>query len=137
MNGDGVAHPVTSQHVNRYLRDAARADVTAKDFRTWMATLFAAHALAGLDPPRNRTQMTRSVNQVIDGVAARLQNTRAVARASYIHPAVLQTYADGTLPDRWHAAEPSRVRNLTAEEQRLVGFLRTLESGRTRFPLAA
>jgi DNA topoisomerase-1 len=137
VNGDGLVHPVTSQLVNQYLRDAADGDVTAKTFRTWMATVLAAHALAGLDPPRNASQMTRQVNTVIDAVAERLKNTRAVARASYIHPAVLQTYADGTFAERWEAAEPSRIRLLTAPEQRLVGFLRGLETGRTRFALAA
>jgi DNA topoisomerase-1 len=137
VNGDGAVHPVTSQLVNRYLRDAADADVTAKDFRTWMATLFAAHALAALDPPATRAAMTRTSNAVIDLVADKLQNTRAVCRASYIHPAVLQTYADGTFVERWEAAELPRVRDLTAEERRLLGFLRAIESGRTRFRLAA
>lgn len=137
VNGDGLVHPVTSQLVNHYLRDAAGADVTAKTFRTWMATVLAAHALAGLDPPRNRAHMTRQVNEVVDAVADRLKNTRAVARASYIHPAVLQTYADGTFADRWRSAAPSHIRMLSAPEQRLVGFLRGLESGRTRFLLAA
>ena len=39
VNGDGRTHAVQSTDVNDYLRDLARADVTAKDFRTWMATL--------------------------------------------------------------------------------------------------
>jgi DNA topoisomerase-1 len=137
VNGDGLVHPVTSQLVNQYLRESADDDVTAKTFRTWMATVLAAHALAGLDPPKSRAQMTRQVNAVIDAVADRLENTRAVARASYIHPAVVQTYADGTFAERWEAAEPARIRNLSAEERRLVGFLRGLESGRTRFLIAA
>jgi DNA topoisomerase-1 len=137
VNGGGIVHPVTSLLVNQYLREDGDTGVTAKTFRTWMATVLATNALAGLDPPRNRTQMTRQVNAVIDAVADRLKNTRAVARASYIHPAVLQTYADGTFAERWEAAELPRIRNLSAEERRLVGFLRGLESGRTRFLLAA
>jgi DNA topoisomerase I len=137
VNGDGLVHPVTSQLVNRYLREVAGADVTAKDFRTWMATLFAACAFAELGAPATRTETVRTANAVIDLVADRLQNTRTVCRASYIHPAVLQTYADGTFAERWTAADTPRAHDLTAEERRLRGFLRGLESGRTRFQLAA
>ena len=84
VDGGGLVRPVTSQMVNRYLRDAGGADVTAKDFRTWMATLFAAHALAGLGTPSTRTEMTRTANTVIDLVADRLQNTCGVP--GVVHP---------------------------------------------------
>jgi len=137
VNGDGAVHPVTSQGVNTYLRDAADADVTAKDFRTWMATLQVATLLALEDTPTTARQLTRTTNAVIDVVADRLGNTRAVCRASYVHPAVLQTFADGTLPARWRSATPVRAQRLSADERRLLGFLRSIESGRTRFARAA
>jgi DNA topoisomerase-1 len=136
-NGDGLVHPVNSQLVNDYLRQAAQTDITAKDFRTWMATLFAANTLAGLEPPASASQATRTANQVIDQVAGRLRNTRAVCRSSYIHPAVLATYLDGSLPERWSTASPDRARGLRPEERRLLGFLRTLEGGATRLARAA
>ena len=60
-----------------------------------------------------------------------------MCRASYIHPAVLQSYADGSFVERWEAAAVPRILDLTADERRLLGFLRGLESGRTRFQLAA
>ncbi|HEX5587334.1 MAG TPA: DNA topoisomerase IB [Acidimicrobiia bacterium] len=137
VNGDGAVHPVSSQGVNDYLRDAAGADVTAKDFRTWMATLEVATLLAHEDTPTTARQLTRSTNAVIDVVAERLGNTRAVCRASYVHPAVLQAYADGTLRARLQSATVSRTRGISADERRLLGFLRSLESGRTRFARAA
>ena len=137
VNGGGIVHPVTSQGVNVYLREATRTDVTAKDFRTWMATLAAATMLAEEDPPTTARELTRTTNMVVDEVAERLGNTRAVCRASYIHPAVLQTYAEGTLGARWCAVTPGRERLLSADERRLLAFLRSLESGRTRFARAA
>ena len=131
VNGDGRAHAVLSTDVNEYLRDLARADVTAKDFRTWMATLMTGTALAALPPPTSTARTRREVNTVLDVVAGRLRNTRAVCRSSYVHPAVLEAYADATLTERWHPAATRRPRGLTAEEQCLLGFLRTTESAGT------
>jgi len=54
-----------------------------------------------------------------------------VCRSSYVHPAVLEAYADATLTERWHPAATRRPRGLTAEEQCLLGFLRTTESAGT------
>ena len=95
--------------MNDYLRHAANADVTAKDFRTWMATLMAGTALAAMPPPASATQGRREVNAVIDSVASRLRNTRAVCRASYVHPAIVTTFHDGTLADRWQPSTDTRT----------------------------
>ena len=137
VNGNGAVHPLTSSDVNAYLRDTAEADVTAKDFRTWMATLMAANALVVLDPPRSAADARRSLNVVIDAVAERLRNTRAVCRASYIHPAVVQTFNDGSLAERWGGVQVVRARGLIPEERRLLGLLRALGPGHTHFARAA
>jgi DNA topoisomerase-1 len=137
LNGDGRAHAVQSADVNDYLRDAARADVTAKDFRTWMATLMAGTALAALPLPDTAAQARREVNAVVDQVAARLRNTRAVCRASYVHPAIVATFSDGTLAERWRPSSGDRPRGLKPEEQLLLGFLRSIESGVGQLPRAA
>ena len=134
---DGRLHIVTSVDVNAYLRTAAGVDVTAKDFRTWLATVEATVALAELDPPGSARAAARSANAVIDDVAAHLGNSRAVCRASYIHPAVLQSFVDGSLSRRWAALTPSRERGLNADEQSVLALLRTLERGTTRFARAA
>jgi DNA topoisomerase-1 len=128
LNGDGVAHAVQSNHVNEYLRDVAGADVTAKDFRTWMASVMAGTALAALDPPPSMAQARRETNAVIDAVAARLRNTRAVCRSSYVHPALLVSYVDGTLSERWVPLPASSARGLREPERALLGFLRSLDA---------
>src|SRR5262249_38274939 len=128
VDADGHAHAVQSSEVNDYLRNVARADVTAKDFRTWMATLMVGTALAAMPAPPTTARMRREVNTLLDVVAGRLRNTRAVCRASYIHLAVLEAFADGTLAERWRPSGTRRVRGMTSEERSLLFFLGSLES---------
>jgi DNA topoisomerase-1 len=118
----GAIEPVYSHDVNDYLRVAAAADVTAKDFRTWVATVSAAAALAGIEPPTSATEERTLVNQVIATVAKELGNTPAVCRASYIHPQVLTDFGSGALHDDWKSP-PRRRAGLTIEERRTLVVL--------------
>jgi DNA topoisomerase-1 len=124
VGDDGEAHPVTSTDVNDYLRDAAGLPVTAKDFRTWMGTLMASCALAALPAPESEAEGRRVLKGVVDEVAAQLRNTPAVCRGSYVHPLVVDTYLDGTLPERWEAGPVRGTRLLVADERRLLALLR-------------
>jgi DNA topoisomerase I len=111
---DGERHPVRSDDVNDYLRDASGAVMTVKDFRTWGASALCLRALDDLDPPASATAAKRSVTAAIHDVAAALGNTPAVCRASYVHPAIIESFAAGDLPrttsrclrglDRWESA---------------------------------
>jgi DNA topoisomerase-1 len=94
---DGALHPVTSTDVNDYLRDRTGLDITAKTFRTWTGTLLAAVGFAALSPPKTRRAEQAGVKAVTTTVAETLHNTPAVARASYIHPVVIDSYLDGSL----------------------------------------
>lgn len=94
---NGRPRSVSSQDVNAYLRETAGGDYTAKDFRTWAGTVFAAAALRALHGFESEAEARRNVVQAIDRVARRLGNTRAVARRSYVHPAVVDAYLDGSL----------------------------------------
>jgi DNA topoisomerase-1 len=124
LDDDGSPRPVTSTDVNDYLRDAAGIAVTAKDFRTWMGTLLCASTLATLPPPASPTEGKRVLKAALEEVAEQLRNTPAVSRGSYVHPRVIETYEDGTLPRRW-AAGPSRAaRQLVADERRLLALLK-------------
>jgi DNA topoisomerase-1 len=97
IDGSGERRTVTSQDVNDYLRETTGEDYTAKDFRTWAGTVLAAVALRELEGFESETDAKRNVVAAIDRVAKRLGNTRAVCRRSYVHPAVLDSYLDGTL----------------------------------------
>jgi DNA topoisomerase I len=98
VDDDGVRRAVESADVNAYLREALGEDFSAKDFRTWAATVSAARALLSLPQCSSETEAKRNVNTCVKAVAGVLGNTPAVCRRSYIHPRVLEAYAEGALP---------------------------------------
>lgn len=90
-------HDVASDDVNDYLREASGGDFTAKDFRTWAGTVLAYRALRALQPGDDEQGARRNVVEAIRQTAGALGNTPAVARRSYVHPAVLEAYLDGAI----------------------------------------
>jgi DNA topoisomerase I len=84
---------VSSDEVNSYLKQQIGEEFSAKDFRTWNATVIAAVALAasGHDA-KTKTARQRVVKQTVGGVAEVLGNTPAVARRAYIDPRVFDRY---------------------------------------------
>ena len=119
----GEIRTIGSTDVNAYLGEHASAGVTAKTFRTWNATVQAASGLAravDLDPVPRATVL----NEVIDDVAGALGNTRTVCRASYIHPAVVQSYLDETLAPSWSRKVSSKPAGTTVDERRVLRLLR-------------
>ncbi|MEV4759305.1 DNA topoisomerase IB [Micromonospora sp. NPDC049559] len=90
---------VHADEVNDYLREASGVDLTAKDFRTWHATVLAATRLAAAGPQSSATKRKRTVAAVMRDVAELLGNTPAVARASYVNPRVVDLFQDGTVVD--------------------------------------
>jgi DNA topoisomerase I len=92
----GRWHDIRSEDINAYLKEATGGDFSAKDFRTWNATLLAAVALAVAgEVAATRTGRKRAVNRAIKEVAGYLGNTPAVCRASYIDPRVFDAYQAG------------------------------------------
>jgi DNA topoisomerase-1 len=96
---EGGCRPISSQDVNAYIREIAGDGFSSKQFRTWGATCMAVQALANIEVPSTKGELARQVNQAIDAVAAKLVNTRAVCRSSYIHPAVFEDFHEGKLGD--------------------------------------
>jgi DNA topoisomerase I len=94
---NGKRHKVGSVDVNDYIRESASGHFTAKDFRTWAGTVTAMGQLTNLPLPESRKGVDKVVISVIQEVAAELGNTPAVCRKSYIHPRVLEAFADGSL----------------------------------------
>lgn len=87
---------VKSTDINEYLKDATGHDMSAKDFRTWGATVWAAVALGvSGQVPATKTAQKRMVVRAVKEVAYYLGNTPAVARASYIDPRVIDRFQDG------------------------------------------
>ncbi|MFI1196667.1 DNA topoisomerase IB [Micromonospora sp. NPDC020750] len=88
---------VRSDEVNEYLRAASGGEMTAKDFRTWHATVLAATELATRGPARSVTARRRAVAAVMREVAELLGNTATVARTSYVDPRVVDLFHDGVV----------------------------------------
>lgn len=98
LDEDGERVDVRSDDVNGYLREIAGADVTTKDFRIWAGTVLALRALSGAELPATEAGIRRNVLEAVRVSAGRLGNTPAVARSSYVHPAVFDAYSEGALP---------------------------------------
>jgi DNA topoisomerase IB len=92
----GRWHDLDAGHVNDYVRDATGVEATAKDFRTWHATVIAAAALgASEEPGDTQASRKRAVAASMREVAEYLGNTPALARSSYVDPRVVDAYEEG------------------------------------------
>jgi DNA topoisomerase I len=130
---EGTIYNLTSKRLNDYVKLYLGPDFTAKDFRTWGGTLLAGVAFAehagkhGF--PETAADEKRSVAAVMKRVASELGNTPAVARASYVSPAVVDQYLEGrTLEDfrpRHLRVIGGRDTGLDAEEHALLTLLRS------------
>ena len=92
---DGSWHDVTSDEINAYLKEISGAEITAKDFRTWTATVMMAATLAEQPPPKGKTARAKVVRQAYVKVSEQLGNTPAVCKASYVDPRVVDRYEHG------------------------------------------
>ncbi|GGC05211.1 hypothetical protein GCM10011494_24750 [Novosphingobium endophyticum] len=112
---DGEFHPVSSTEVNAYIHETMGDDYTAKDFRTWAASALAFEWLAAADE-------TARLGDMLAHIAQHLGNTPAVARKSYIHPALIEAIRSRDL-DAFSGKFPRPTRWLTANERGLIAFL--------------
>ena len=93
---DDAWHPLRAEDVNDYLSEVLGSDLTAKDFRTWHATVHAAVALAAsAEPGDTKTSRRRAVKEAVVDVSESLGNTPTIARTSYVDPRVIEQYEDG------------------------------------------
>ena len=120
---------LTGAKLNEYVRDYLGEEFTAKDFRTWGGTLIAAIAFAERGPAESESQAKRVIPAVMRRVGQELGNTPAVARSSYVSPAVVDQYLDGrTIEDfrpRHLRVVGARDLGLDPEEQALLSLLRS------------
>jgi DNA topoisomerase I len=130
---DGTAwRDVRSEDINGYLKDLAQEDISAKDFRTWHATVLTAALLASQkDGLTSVTSRKRVVSSVVREVADSLGNTPAVCRASYIDPRVIDRFLNGETIDLPRGKDLSDDRVRRSVESRVLDLLEP-ERGRRR-----
>jgi DNA topoisomerase-1 len=132
----GRRRVVTSADVNSYLREATGSEFTAKDFRTWAGTLLAAIALRDEEVQTSQRKTKSVIVGAVERVAKHLGNTVTVCRSCYIHPYVLECYADGTLRSKLSATR-RRTRGLSADECAVLALLESRRDWKTQLAEAA
>jgi DNA topoisomerase I len=97
LDEEGQLQPITSTDVNNYLQTYMGQSFSAKEFRTWGATVIVATALAETEPPTSATAVKKAINQAVREAANALGNTPTVCRRYYVHPTILAAYETGRL----------------------------------------
>jgi DNA topoisomerase I len=139
---------ITSTDVNAYIREITGEDFTAKDFRTWGGTGWAALIFEEIGRGETDSDIKKNVVEAIKSVSAKLGNRPATCKKYYVHPAILEAYTDGTLLDVLKSCRGPRrqeacvIRVVTEyvakmEEQKdLAGTLRKSLRRRPRQPVS-
>jgi DNA topoisomerase-1 len=120
VDQEGNVRPATSSDVNEYIKEAMGEDFTAKDFRTWGASVIAFTEMA------RRAEETGKIKlkSVMEPVAEALGNTPAISRKSYVHPALIEAAKDaGAIGE---TKLPRAGKYLSAHERALIEFLALL-----------
>ncbi|HEX2763311.1 MAG TPA: DNA topoisomerase IB [Allosphingosinicella sp.] len=120
INEEGEVCPATSGDVNEYIKEAMGEDFTAKDFRTWGASVIAFEEMIRRVRKHGRVKL----KSVIEPVAEALGNTVAISRKSYVHPALIEAAKDaGALGD---CSLPRATKYLSGAERGFIDFLDAL-----------
>jgi len=116
IDSDGATHPVTSGDVNDYIHEAMGDAFTAKDFRTWGASVLAFEALVS-------AKRDISLKTMLQPVTDALGNTPAIARKSYVHPRLIALVKNGQAAFRETVSLPRKTKYLSRVERGLIAFL--------------
>jgi len=130
---DGKEHKaIDSGKINNYIREITGSDFTAKDFRTWGGTLEALRQLSictsNVEEPEKPKK--KIIVQVLDCVASKLGNTRAVCKSSYVYPLLLEAFEKDSLGkylQKIHKEKPESLQAIENDEKVLMKFLKAAQ----------
>jgi DNA topoisomerase-1 len=129
-DGSGQRNKVDSGQINQYIKEITASDFTAKDFRTWGATLEAFRQFVSCFLHQDERSDTKIEIYVLDCVAEKLGNTRAICKSSYVYPILLEAHRSTTLT-KWlkkKASSPLLAKmSLEDSEKLLLAFLKYAE----------
>lgn len=120
IDDSGEACPITSADVNEYIRDATGGDFTAKNFRTWGASVIAFEQLL---EAHEQEKAKISLKTVLEPVAEALGNTPAISRKSYVHPKLIEAARDNPREPLGDFERPRARKWLSSAEVALLDFL--------------
>lgn len=129
-DADGTKKAIDSGMVNRYIKEAAGGDFSAKDFRTWAGTLNILRAFRSIGESATDAEMKKNVVAALDEVSQKLGNTRTVCRKYYVHPGIIELYEKNSLQKYLKELDgiekPDNLTGLTSEERVLMKILSEL-----------
>lgn len=120
VDEDGEACPITSADVNAYIREASGGDFTAKNFRTWGASVIAFEQML---EAKEAEKAKISLKTVLEPVAEALGNTPAISRKSYVHPRLIEAARDNPRDPLGDFQRPRPRKWLSNSEVALLDFL--------------
>jgi DNA topoisomerase-1 len=118
LNRDGNPHPISSGEVNEYLRNVGGGPFTAKEFRTWGATVLAFEQML-----QKAEHKRISINTMVEAAAEALGNTMAISRKSYVHPALIEAVRENPRDPLLGLVRPAPRKWLSSCEVALIPFL--------------
>ena len=140
---EGNEHrPIDSGKINNYIKEITDCDFSAKDFRTWGGTLEALRQLAicNVEAPETATAKKKVIVKVLDCVASKLGNTRAVCKSSYVYPVLLEAFENDQLNKYMKKINIKPAVSITAlenDEKVLMAFLKAVKNNKITIKKAA
>ena len=140
---EGNEHrPIDSGKLNNYIKEITDCDFSAKDFRTWGGTLEALRQLAicNVEAPETATAKKKVIVKVLDCVASKLGNTRAVCKSSYVYPVLLEAFENDQLNKYMKKINIKPAVSITAlenDEKVLMAFLKAVKNNKITIKKAA
>lgn len=128
---DGDYHPVSSSDANAHVREVAGERLSAKDFRTWPASVIALGHLKAALPEWQARSTKRLINEVVKKTAEEMGHTAAICRQSYVHPGLLTAFENGALARliaQYEESAPAVRPELVRDEDQLLTLLPALSS---------
>ena len=134
---DGELRAIETTDVNAWLKEVGGGDFTAKQFRTWRATLLCAKELGKEPPPETQAACKGVEVEAIRSTAEVLHHTMATCRKYYIHPGILKAFRSGDLHRVMHSRPPRMRRSdesarLHADERRVLSLLERYPAAKRR-----
>ena len=126
IDTQGNKQSVNSSMINQYLHELTGAGFTAKDFRTWGASVIFFNALLELGTAEEESEIHQNLLTAFDAAANALGNTRNVCRKYYVHPFLVSSYSDGSIQRQFEALEDHSPESpdLSPSEKALLKTLR-------------
>jgi DNA topoisomerase-1 len=128
VDSAGKRHPLTSTEVNAFIKESTGGDFTAKDFRTWIGTVYAYELLCEACTKNTKdttdAEYAKSLRAVLKQVAEKLGNTLAVTKAHYVHATIQERFCAGELPGiRARTKRMKKIPGLSAQESEVASVL--------------